>query len=382
MSLQNCVSRRVRICHIAHGDLWAGAEVQLATLMEILVGLPSLDLSAIVLNEGRLASELRRSSIPVEVLPEGQCNSAQLLYRLVTHFRQHAPDVIHTHKYKDNVLGCSAAVVAGIPAVVRTVHGITEPFSGKAYVKMMGYDLIDRIFTSFKVKKLIAVSANIESVLCRMHGSDKVIRILNGINLDKVQTCVAGMAVRESLGIGADAYVIGTVGRLTAVKGHETLLQVVRSLKMTMSNLKCLIVGDGPLMQRFTRLLRDLGIEKEVIFAGQRHDVYDLINCMDLFVLPSLHEGIPMVLLEALALNRPVVASRVGGIPEVVVHGTSGHLVEPGNLKELQDAIRLILHDRSYADRLGKAGRIRVEREFSATLMAKRTADLYSSLVS
>ncbi len=380
MSLQNRVSRRVRICHIAHGDLWAGAEVQLATLMEVLVGLPSLDLSAIVLNEGRLASELRRSGIPVEVLSETQCNSAQLLYRLVRYLRQHAPDVIHTHKYKDNVLGCSAAVVAGIPAVVRTVHGITEPFSGKAYVKMMGYDLIDRIVTSFKVKTLIAVSANIESVLRQMHGFDKVIRILNGINLDKVQSCVASMAVRESLGIGEDAYVIGTVGRLTAVKGHETLLQVVRSLKVTMSNLKCLIVGDGPLMQRFTRLLQDFGLEKEVILAGQRHDVYDLINCMDLFVLPSLHEGIPMVLLEALALNRPVVASRVGGIPEVVTHGRSGLLVEPGNTEELMNAVSLVVNDKSYGERLGRAGRLRVEEEFSATVMGQRTADLYSSL--
>ena len=381
MNLQSRLSRRIRICHIAHGDLWAGAEVQLATLMEILVGLPFLDLSAIVLNEGRLASELRRSGIPVEVLPEEQCNSAQLLYRLGRYLRQQAPDVIHTHKYKDNVLGCSAAVVARIPVVVRTVHGITEPFSGKAYVRMMGYDLIDRIFTSFRVNKLIAVSANIESVLCRMYDSDKVIRILNGINLDKVQSLVPRMVVRESLGIDGDAYVIGTVGRLTAVKGHETLLQVVSSLKMTMRNFKCLIVGDGPLMQRLIRLLRDLNIEKEVILAGQRHDVYDLIQCMDLFVLPSLHEGIPMVLLEALALKRPVVASRVGGIPEVVTHGRTGLLVEPGNIAELTSAVTQVVNDKSYGESLGQAGRLRVEEEFSATLMVQRTVSLYSSLV-
>jgi L-malate glycosyltransferase len=373
-------SELIRVCHIAHGDLWAGAEVQLATLLEALIGIQIFEISAILLNEGRLAAELRKTGIPVKILSEVQYNSAQLLLRLVRHLKSHRPHIIHTHKYKDNILGSAAAVMLSSAVVVRTVHGMTEPFSGIAHLKMMGYDLLDRIATTFRVKKLVAVSTNIESVLRRMYGHDKVIGIHNGIDLETVRSTSDRKTVRENLGIGDDEYVVGTVGRLTPVKGHETLLRVAALLKER-GKLRYLIVGDGPLMQRLVSLTRELGMEREVILAGQRHDVYDLIHCMDVFVLPSVHEGIPMVLLEALALNCPVVASRVGGIPEVIEHRTSGLLVEPGNMEELKGAIERLMDDKPFADELAMRGRRRVEEEFSAALMAQRTADLYYSLI-
>ncbi len=135
-------------------------------------------------------------------------------------------------------------------------------------------------------------------------------------------------------------------------------------------------------MPAMIKLVKELGMEKEVVLAGHRDDVYDLVNCMDIFALPSIHEGIPMALLEALALRRPVVASRVGGIPEVVIHGASGVLVTPGSVAELEQSLDIILRDRSYGIQLGQAGRSCIEAEFSATVMAERTADFYFSLVS
>jgi glycosyltransferase involved in cell wall biosynthesis len=123
-----------------------------------------------------------------------------------------------------------------------------------------------------------------------------------------------------------------------------------------------------------------LGLGKNILFAGHQELSYDFINMMDIFVLPSLHEGIPMVLLEALALKRPVVASRVGGIPEVVSHGLSGMLVNPGNDTELAVGLQQLIQDREVAASLGVAGRNRVEQEFDAALMAKRTATMYQSI--
>jgi L-malate glycosyltransferase len=374
--------RPIKVCHIAHGDLWAGAEVQLAALLEALAHDSTWELSAIVLNEGRLASDIAKLGIPVTVFSEGQYSSFGLFTRIARHLKQSCPDIIHTHKYKDTILGACAAASACVPTVVRTIHGMTEPFLGTAYLKMMGYELLDRLIISTRVKKLIAVSCNIAATLGSLYGLDKVVQIHNGINLEAVKASHDREDVRQGLGIQADDYVIGTVGRLTPVKGHEILLRAVSSLRKTKTrNIRLLIVGDGPLISKLKDLMRELNIENQVILAGQRDDVYDLVTCMDVFALPSLHEGIPMVLLEALALKRPVVASRVGGIPEVLEHGRSGLLVSPGNVMELVEAIDRILNDRLYAIQLAQAGRDRMEVQFSSTVMAKRVAHLYGSLV-
>lgn len=382
MEVRSSISNPIKVCHIAHGDLWAGAEVQLATLLDALVHDARFELSAILLNEGRLASEIRKLGIPVTVLSEEQHNSLGLYMKMVTLLTRQRPNVVHTHKYKDNILGATAAATVGIRTVVRVVHGMTEPFSGMAYVKMMGYELMDRLVTFVKVKKLIAVSSDIQTALGQRYGPHRVVQIHNGINLEKIRLSQDRESMRAALGIQPGDQVVGTVGRLSPIKGHDILLRAASSMVRKMGNVKFLIVGDGPLMSALTKLIHDLGIEKEIILAGQRHDVYDLVNCMDIFALPSIHEGIPMVLLEALALSRPVVASRVGGIPEIVMDGTSGLLFAPGSVTELEARLGAILRDRWYASKLGQAGRARVEEEFTATLMAKRTADLYSSLAS
>jgi glycosyltransferase involved in cell wall biosynthesis len=382
MESQNPISKPIKVCHIAHGDLWAGAEVQLVTLLEGLVHDSRLELSAILLNDGRLACEIKKLGVPVTVLSEEQYNSCRLFMNLVAMLRRRRPDLVHTHKYKDNILGTAAAAAVGIRNVVRVVHGMTEPFSGMAYVKMMGYESVDRLITRLKVKRLIAVSEDIESDLRRCYGAHKVVQIHNGINLSRVKVTQHREHMRRSLGFQYGDRVIGTVGRLTPVKGHNILLQAAGSLIRKRGNVKVLIVGDGPLKATLTQLIHDLRIEKEVVLAGQRDDVYDLVNCMDVFVLSSFHEGIPMVLLEALALKCPVVASRVGGIPEVATHGVGGLLVSPGNAAELEQGIDRILEDELYAKKLAEAGRLRVEEEFSASVMAERTADLYCSLVS
>lgn len=375
------MSKSIRVCHIAHGDLWAGAEVQLIALLEQLVRDSRLELSAILLNDGRLAGEIKKLGIPVTVLSEEQHNSFSLLLNIIAILRRQRPDLLHTHKYKDNILGAAAAAFLGIRNVVRVVHGMTEPFSGMAYAKMMGYEFMDRLITQLKVKRLIAVSADIETDLRRRYGMHRVVQIHNGINLERVGVTQSRESMRLALGFQSENQVIGTVGRLTPVKGHEILLRAAGSLIRKRGNVKVLIVGDGPLKPTLKRLIHDLGIEKEVVLAGHRDDVYDLVNCMDVFALPSIHEGIPMVLLEALALRCPVVASRVGGIPEVITHGADGVLVAPGNASELEQELDKMLRDRPYAKGLAEAGRLRVEEEFSATVMAERTAEVYCSLV-
>jgi glycosyltransferase involved in cell wall biosynthesis len=164
------------------------------------------------------------------------------------------------------------------------------------------------------------------------------------------------------------------------VKGHTILLKAIHTLAERHQNVRLLVLGDGPLRDPLKTEVIRLGLDGIVIFAGHQEQSYDFIHMMDIFVLPSLHEGIPMVLLEALAFERPVVASRVGGIPEVVSHNASGMLVNPGNDAELAVALQELIQDRQMAVSLGVAGRNRVEQEFDAALMAQRTATMYQSV--
>jgi len=381
MSHGQFLSRAIKVCHIAHGDLWAGAEVQLVTLLSSLVRIPGFEFSVVLLNEGRLAKELRRLEINVTVIPERSSSSGRIVSKLVGHLRKNRADIIHTHKYKDNILGAIAGKLVGVPYIIRMVHGLSEPFHGTEYVKMAFYERLDGIMNRCMVKKLVAVSLNIKAVLDKKYGSDKIVHIHNGIDLEKVVVKKDKWEKRRELHVDQNCYLIGTVGRLTPVKGHEIFLEAASLLLKEGRNVKCLLVGDGPLKERLKELAIQLGIEKNVILTGHQDDVYDFINVMDVFVLPSLHEGIPMVLLEALALERPVVASRIGGIPEVIEHGRSGLLVTPGAIKELAQTLISLLGDKHLAESLGKAGRKRVEGYFDAGLMAQSVAQVYRTLV-
>ena len=371
---------RLRVCHVAMGDMWAGAEVQLLALMTYLVRLQGFEWSVVLFNEGRLADELRKLPVAVTVIPEKHHGALAIAYRLAKTFRRIRPNIVHTHKYKDSILSSIVARCMGVPHMVRVIHGMPEPFSGLRNVKMIGYTLIDRFVTGKFFDKVVAVSSDIEKVLVRLYGEARVVVIHNGVDLEAIRVKIQPAEMRKTWQVDARAVLIGTVGRLVPVKGHGVLLEAVKILRESHEHVTLLVVGDGPLRDKLEKESARLGLGESVVFAGHQAQSYDFINMMDIFVLPSLHEGIPMVLLEALALQRPVIASRVGGIPEVVLQGTTGMLVPPADAGALAEGIKTIINDRVKASGFGVAGQGQIEREFSAGMMASRTAGLYRSL--
>ncbi|CAI4032539.1 putative enzyme [Nitrospira tepida] len=371
----------IKVCHVTMGDLWAGAEVQLLALVDALVKRPDLECSIVLLNEGRLASELRALGVSVTVFPETKWHPGRLLRELTAYCRAGKFDLLHTHKYKDTILGTIAAARCGIRHVVRTVHGLTEPFRGVQSFRMGLYELCDSLAIRLKVGRLIAVSSQIEQVLSRRYGPEKVVQIHNGVQIGRIQRIRMPQETRQLLGIDPAHRLIGTVGRLTAVKGHEHFLEAAQRLLRDRRDLRFVIVGDGPLLDHLQDQARQLGVADYVTFLGHRDDTYDLIGAMDLFVLPSLHEGIPMVLLEALTLARPVVASRVGGIPEVITDSIQGLLIPTADPTALAEACRRFLDDERLAERCGRAGLLRVQEDFSAESMGEKVAALYRELV-
>lgn len=370
----------IKVCHVAMGDMWAGAEVQLLTLMTQLVRLHGFEWSVVLFNDGRLADELRKLPVSLTVLPETVHGPIGIAFRLARLFRAIRPDIVHTHKYKDSIVASIVARCMGVRRVIRVVHGRPEPFNGLRNARMVGYTMLDSLVTHLLADKVVAVSFDLEQFLLRTFDRNQVACIHNGINLESIVVTMSRADKRKEWQVDDKTIMIGTVGRLVPVKGHMVLLEALQILRRQHDNVKLLLVGDGPLRDTLEAEAKRLGLEQFVIFSGHQEQPYDLINMMDIFLLPSLHEGIPMVLLEALALRRPVVASRVGGIPEVLSHGRTGMLISPANPAELAGAIGDLIENQDKAAAIGMAGRVQIESEFTASLMADRTVSIYQSL--
>ena len=371
----------VSICHVAVGDLWAGAEVQLKVLLSKLVRRAEMNLSVVLFNEGRLEKEIGSLGIPVRVFPENRWGSGKIFLELVREFKKSNIRIVHTHKYKDTILAAPAAKLCGIPHVVRTVHGLREPFEGLQAFKMSCYEAIERTVHRYCVDSIIGVSSQIESKYKAEGQVSRVACIRNGIDLEGKSVQRDRWRTRKDLGVDSETCLIGTVGRLTPVKGIPYLLDAARILLRQGENVKVLVVGDGSIRQDLLAQAGNLGVGERVVFLGHREDTDALLQALDIFVLPSLSEGIPMALLEAMAAARPIVASRVGGIPEIIEDGVDGYLVEPMDVNNLAERCRRLIESPDVARKMGEQGRVRVEREFSATAMADRVVSVYKELL-
>jgi glycosyltransferase involved in cell wall biosynthesis len=204
--------------------------------------------------------------------------------------------------------------------------------------------------------------------------------LYHGVDVDEVGSGGSPDGVRAELGIPADAPLVGTVGSLTPKKDHETFLRAAAALRREHPDVRVVVVGQGPLEGRLRRLIRDLGMEHNVILAGYRDDALRVTAALDVFVLSSRFEGLPISVLEAMALGRPVVATQVGGIAEVVRPGRDGLLVPPGDAGAIAQAVADILQDSDLRLRMGEQARKRAS-DFDIEAAIRRQEALYEKLL-
>ena len=362
-------------------DLWAGAEVQLATTAAYLVGQSGVTVCAVLLNEGRLAEELRRLGVDVTVVDETRHGAVHIVAVLARYLRDRQIDLVHTHRYKDCVLGTVAAKLARVPHVIRTVHGLREPMTGWDHVKFRAYEALDKVVLRCFADRVIAVSKRMADTLTQSgYPQQMVTHIHNGIDLANVIVRRSRTDIRRELGIDDRTVLIGTVGRLAPVKGHDSFLRAARSIRDQEPDTKFLIVGDGPLDSHLRALASRLELDDACAFAGARADVHDLMSAMDIFVLPSLNEGMPMAILEAMAIGTPVVATRVGGLPEVLRHHVNGLLVPPGDDRALVAACLELSRAPEWARSLATQGKQVVEKNFSSEHNGQSLMETYRSV--
>jgi L-malate glycosyltransferase len=365
----------MRICHVASGDLWAGAEVQVCTLVEYLSRQPGIAVSAVVMNERELAARLRGLGVDLTVLDETRLGALATLRGMAAAMRRLRPDVVHTHRYKENVLGGLAALAAGRPALVQTVHGLTERYRGWRRIKSVLHSSLDGMVSRLLGVTVVAVSQDMAARL-GARGRRSVRFVPNAIQLPDLER----VARADLPGVEPRATVIGTAGRLVPVKAFDVLLAAAPEVARATPDVRFVLLGDGPLMRTLRAQAAALGLDGRVIFAGHVPDVRPYLRAMDVFVLPSHAEGLPMALLEAMAAGLPVVASAVGGVPEVVREGVEGLLVPPGAPAPLAAALSRLAADGPLRAAMGTRGRARVAEAFSIEATGPRYVALYSEL--
>jgi len=275
--------------------------------------------------------------------------------RLVRIVRSVRPAIVHTHLQSANLYGRAAARLAGAPIVVSTEHNV---YADKA----RRYILVERLLAR-TTDALVAVSGEVQHCLSRqLNVAPSAIRVVrNGVALDAPsETRAAGLRARMPVGDGGVR--LGTVASLTSKKGHDVLLRALARLRDSGIDCALALAGDGAERPRIDALIGRLALGDRVHLLGAIANVADLLAAIDVFVLPSLVEGMPLALLEAMRAGKPVIATAVGGVPEVVQPGVNGLLVPPANDAALADAIAALARSPADRDRLGAAARDTIER--------------------
>lgn len=298
------------------------------------------------------------------------------LLDLVRVLRNGDYDVVHTHSAKAGLLGRVAGRLAGVPMIVHTLHG----FHGYRFLDRalffalegLGALFCDRIITVSEINRKDAISLG-------LFPPRKAVTIHSGIDVASyVDMRVDRGAKMAELGLPATSPVIGTVGRLAVQKAPLDLVAAAHRVIDRVPEARFIIAGDGPL---HSAVKRAIGAEERIRLLGHREDVGELLQVMDVFVVSSLWEGIGRALTEAMAAGRPVIATRVSGVPELVVDGETGLLVPPGQPGELAKAILRLLKDNHLASRLAEQGQRKVMREFDARTMVTEIAALYEGFL-
>lgn len=283
--------------------------------------------------------------------------------------------LVHSHGYKPNIL--FSLVPWKNFSVVSTVHGWSKQSAG---LKGRVYETLDSMALR-RMDRVIAVSQAVHNDLAgRGLKGKKIDLIYNGIKKG-VHPSYDLVSLRQKLGVANDAFVIGSVGRLVRVKGHSYLIEAMSSILDEVKNCQLIIAGDGPLKGELEASIAERGLSYNVKLTGYIGDINQFMAAIDLFVLPSLSEGLPVSLLEAMACEKPVLASAVGGIPEVITSSNEGVLIPPANSQAISQAICLLIQDRDQLEGLSVNSKKIIEGRFSASHMAKQYSTLYASLV-
>lgn len=321
MNKGSILPSRLKVLHIISGDLWAGAEVQAYTL---LTSLPTeCELLVILMNHGELEQRLIQAGINTQVIDERNHNGLKIIGKLVAVIRCFTPDIIHTHRQKENILGSLANLIASpfnsqqrwrMIKSVRTTHGASE-HNARGIKKLQIW--LDHFCGTYLQDAIISVSNDLATKLQVNFPKRKIHIIENGINVKQLRDAEPAQDIRTN---HPHAFHIGIIGRLEPVKRVDIFIDMAQHLlaNTPSEQIKFHIIGDGKLRNQLITQAETRKLNQHISFYGHRTDPAQVIAALDMVVMCSDHEGTPMTALETLALGKPLVAHNVGGLREIL----------------------------------------------------------------
>ena len=356
---------KIKIIHIITSLNIGGAEKLLLDLTQN-IGREKYEVKvATVIKGGVLVSEFEKAGIEVKIFKKKGKLGMGVIWKIFRYLRREKPQIVHTHLFGGDTWGRIAAILARVPIIISTEHNtnIDEGISKRIVKK----------FLSFFTAKIIAVSEAVKKYsIQKDHISGKEMEvILNGVQMNKFLS----ISQKEF----GDPPIIGIVGRLEEQKGHKYLFEALNLLKVIPWTLW--IIGEGSKKAELERLAKNLDLRERVMFLGARDNISEILDKIDIFVLPSLWEGLGIAVIEAAAAGKPIVASRVGGIPEIIENERTGVLVESKNVKSLADGLERVLLGEGEALLMGRSARDYVKEKFDIKRMVKEYEKLYERLL-
>ncbi len=366
--------KRIKIMQVTRSLNVGGLEKLVSNLARGLD--PGLfDVSVVcLLRTGFFYDELEKEGVKVHLVAQSEADvkSRFLFLKLAKLFRQEKPDIVHTHNTHPLIDGVMAAKLAGVSRHVHTDHA-------RLFPDRLLYMVLENLL-SYAVDKVVAVSEYSKQDLVKFEkiSPKKILVVPNGIDFDLID--YDRDQLLRQFGLNVNGPIIGTVCRLTEQKGTRFLIDALPMVIEKQPNVKLIIVGDGVLRQDLERQVSHLGLQNHTVFCGYQKEVAKYINVMDLFVSSSVWEGMPLGLLEVMACGKPIVATTVGGVTEVVEEGVTGCLVPPEQPGALANAIVNALARPEELRAWGAAARARYESRFTGSIMLENYKQLFLNL--
>ncbi len=352
-----------------------GAQVALYNLLACLQGDTHQAVVACLYNGDKLIGQ-RISALGVPVYDLGMPNKLRLdaFWRLFNLLRQTRPDILYTWMFHANIPGRLVGRLAGVPHIISSEHTMGQEGGGRRWLNRLTAPLADRI---------VCVSQGIVDYAVEVIGlpKEKLALIPNGIDLEKYAALPSQAEARLRQHLPEEQIIVGAIGRPRPVKGYGILRQAFQQIAERRPNTHLVFVGDGPDKETLAAQAARSGLAQRVTWMGDQTDIPGLLPAFDILAVPSIYEGLGIVALEAMAAGLPVVGSRVGGIPEVVIEGETGLLVPAGDVSALAAALTRLVNDPDLRRRLGEAGSARVCERYSQQSVREKTLTMYSELL-
>jgi glycosyltransferase involved in cell wall biosynthesis len=291
-------------------------------------------------------------------------------------------DIVHTHSSKAGIVGRIAAALAGCKVILHTVHGWSFYAARNSWLRSF-YILLERICARFSRRLIVVSNFDRDEGLKRAIGREgQYVLIRYGIDYGDFETQPqARERLRQELGLKPHQILVGMIGCLKPQKCPEDFLKLAQGLKVDHPEVKFILIGDGALRGRITQLTDEWGLKDHLILAGWCRDIPGLLSAMDVLVLTSLWEGLPIVVLEAAACSKPVLVTDTGGIRDFIIEGRTGFMFAPHNIAEACHKLDVLLKDMALRESIGSRAKESLGREYAVDYMAKSTQDLYEGII-